>query len=300
MSRDVELADERRLRGRIMDRLALAAAESATGTLTRDQLSAFDVDGQPFRLIDRSRGIWNPRHLCATLSIVSSPDGPYADERVAEGLFRYDYRSGSDAGDNTKLRRAYELDLPLILLRKAYTGNYVPTFPVYIVADDRPGRQVYIALDESLRFLRDPMHLAPEEQRYAERVARQRLHQPAFRARVLHAYEVRCCVCSLHHGALLDAAHITPDSATGSSMGVTNGLSMCKIHHAAFDGNMLGISPDYEVHIAGRLLDEADGPMLRHGLQDMDGRRLTVPGRRSERPDRERLAERFSQFRAAA
>ena len=283
-----------------MSRLAWTVAMSATGALTRDQLSAFDLDGQPWRLIDRSRGIRNPRVLAATLSIVSSPDGPYEDEALTGGLFRYDYRSGSDAGDNTKLRRAYELDLPLILLRKISPGSYLPTFPVYIVADDRAARQVYIALDESLRFLRDPMHLNGEEQRYAQRIARQRLHQPAFRARVLQAYEIRCCICSLRHGNLLDAAHITPDAAEGSSASVTNGLSMCKIHHAAFDGNMLGISPDYEVHIAERLLDEIDGPMLQHGLKEMNGRPLTVPARPRERPDRERLAERYNSFRDAA
>src|SRR5699024_9480324 len=139
-----------------------------------------------------------------------------------------------------------------------------------------------------------------EEQRYAQRVARQRLHQPAFRARVLQAYEVRCSVCALRHGNLLDAAHITPDSAADSTTSVTNGLSMCKIHHAAFDGNMLGVSPDYEVHIAERLLDEIDGPMLQHGLKEMNGSSLTVPSRHNERPDRERLAERFGQFRDAA
>lgn len=234
------------------------------------------------------------------MSIVSSPDGPYADEAATRVPFRYDYRSGSTNGDNTKLRRAYELDLPLILLRKISTGNYLPTFPVYVVADDHIGKQVYIALDESLRFLRDPTNLSADEQRYAQRVARQRLHQPAFRARVLRAYDVRCCVCSLQHGNLLDAAHITPDSAEGSSVSVTNGLSMCKIHHAAFDGNMLGISPDYEVRIAERLLDEIDGPMLQHGLKEMNGRALTLPAKPVEHPDRQRLAARFDAFRDAA
>src|SRR5699024_11802790 len=100
-----------------MTRLSQEVAASPTGMLTRDELSSFEVDGHQWRLIDRSRGIWNPRSLSATLSIVSSPDGPYADEAVTEGLFRYDYRSGTTQGDNTKLRRAYELDLPLILLR---------------------------------------------------------------------------------------------------------------------------------------------------------------------------------------
>jgi putative restriction endonuclease len=295
----VSYEDELRLRERIMELLTLAVAVSEDGSLSRGQLEKFDVDGVEWRLIDASRGIRNPKKLEATLAIVSSPTGPYADEPLDSGLFRYDYRSGSDAGDNTKLRRAYELNLPLILFRKIATGLFTPTFPVYIVADDRAARQVYIALDESLRFLRDPMNPEPDERRYAQRVTRQRLHQPAFRARVLRAYEVHCAVCSLRHGNLLDAAHITPDAAEGGSVAVSNGLSLCKIHHAAYDDGMLGISPDYQVHIAAPLLLENGGPMLLHGIQEMNGRTIVVPKKRNERPDPDRLAERFRLFRDA-
>lgn len=59
--------------------------------------------------MDTTKGIWNPRDLNATLSIVSSPGGPYDDRDVEGGLFRYDYRIGSIERDNTKLRRAKEL-----------------------------------------------------------------------------------------------------------------------------------------------------------------------------------------------
>ena len=80
---------------------------------------------------------------------------------------------------------------------------------------------------------------------------------------------------------------------------VENGLSLCKIHHAAFDANLLGIAPGYVVHINRALMDENDGPMLRHGLQEMDSRLLNLPARASDRPAADRLAERFDEFRAA-
>jgi putative restriction endonuclease len=83
----VNVEGELRLRERIMYLLTQAGAASADGTLSRSQLSAFDVDGAPRRLIDRSRGIWNPKELLATLAIVSSPTGPYADERWAAASF---------------------------------------------------------------------------------------------------------------------------------------------------------------------------------------------------------------------
>lgn len=288
---------EQHLRERIMHALAEEAAEH--GVVTRQQLSALDVDGTPTRVIDQSRGIWNPRHLEATLAVVSSPSGPYNDEAVGDSLFRYDYRAGSVHGDNTKLRRAYELGLPIILLRKIDDGVYVPVFPVYVVDDDLSSRQFLLALDESLRFLRDPRHLSAQERRYAERIVRQRLHQPEFRGRVLRAYETRCAVCALRHGRLLDAAHIVGDGEDGGDPVVVNGLSLCKIHHAAYDSNLLGIAPDYVVHVNRELLEEQDGPMLKHGLQEMNERPLTVPSRRTHRPDRDRLAQRFEAFRAA-
>jgi len=287
------------LRERIMSRLAARVALSG-GFLSREELSAFDMGhGPPRRLIDTSKGIWNPSDLTATLSIVSSPDGPYDDRDVDGGLFRYDYRAGSIQGDNAKLRRAMELALPIILLRKIAAGVYIPIFPVYVISDDQSSRQFVVAVDEALRFLPRPEQMSEVERRYAERVTRQRLHQSMFRGMVVRAYEVRCTVCRLRHGDLLDAAHITPDADETGLAIVSNGLSLCKIHHAAYDRNLLGITPDYRVEVNRVLLLETDGPMLKHGLQEMHGTTLQLPARAKDRPDKERLAGRYELFRAS-
>jgi putative restriction endonuclease len=285
--------------------LVMAAIAERTaangGVISRAELSALLLaNGETRRVIDTSKGIWNPRDLAATLSIVSSPAGPYDDRDVDGGMFHYDYRAGSTEGDNTKLRRAFELGLPVILLRKIDNGVYVPVFPTYVVADDINNRQFVLALDESLRFLANPLSPTALEKRYAGRVVQARLHQPEFRARVIRAYHATCAICSLKHADLLDAAHIIGDGEPGGDPIVTNGLSLCKIHHAAYDRNLLGISADYTVHIDSELLDEVDGPMLRHGLQEMHGRSLILPIKRNERPDRERLSARFEQFSSLA
>jgi putative restriction endonuclease len=58
--------------------------------------------------------------------------------------------------------------------------------------------------------------------------------------------------------------------------------------------------PDYQIHLRRDILDEVDGPMLRHGLQEVHGTRLLVVPRSIEKkPNREYLAERFERFRAA-
>ncbi|KQY59482.1 restriction endonuclease [Aeromicrobium sp. Root495] len=281
-----------------MHRLSEMAAE--TGTVTREQLTAFPVADQMWKLVDQSRGIRNPRELEATLTVMSSSDGPYSDAELDGSLYRYDYRSGGDGGDNTKLRRAYELGVPIILLRKIRSKTFVPVFPVYVVGDDRDGKFFLLALDESIRFLANPQHPSEAERRYIARITRQRLHQPEFRGRVMLAYETKCAVCHLKHGRLLDAAHIIGDNEPGGEPVVQNGLALCKIHHAAYDNDLLGISPDYTVHINDDLLQERDGPMLKHGLQEMNGRDLHLPSLRLEQPDRDRLSTRFEKFQDAS
>jgi putative restriction endonuclease len=288
---------EEELRERLMRRLS-AEVDHSGGFLTRSALTSFDMgDGTYRRLVDSSKGIWNPAELSATLSIVSSPDGPYDDHDVDGGLFRYDYRAGSLGGDNIKLRRAYELGLPIILLRKIAAGVFVPVFPVYVIGDDQDRRQFIIAVDESLRMLHAPAELSGVERRYAEQITRRRLHQAMFRGMVVRAYKVRCAVCRLAHGDLLDAAHIAEDSEETGLAIVTNGLCLCKLHHAAYDRDLLGIAGDYKVQINKKLLDEVDGPMLQYGLQAMHGTTISIPATASERPDPDRLAVRFERFR---
>jgi len=134
--------------------------------------------------------------------------------------------------------------------------------------------------------------------RYAERTVLQRLHQPLFRARVLHAYENRCSVCRFRHPELLDAAHILGDAAGGEPV-VPNGIAMCKIHHAGFDHNLIGISPDHRIAVRPDVMAEIDGPTLLHAFQELDGTTIALPRERAARPDPERLAERFRIFREA-
>ncbi|WP_378732732.1 HNH endonuclease [Nocardia brasiliensis] len=290
---------ERALRLMICEHLSEVLEEQ--GALTRTELTNFSVKGEVYKLIDRNKGIWNPKQLLATLSIMSTPNSGYPDEEVGESLFAYAYREGNINGDNTKLRRAYQLDLPIILLRWIRDGVYIPVCPVYVVADDMPNRRFILALDESLRTVANPLDLKPIERVYAQRVTRQRLHQPEFRARVLLAYESRCAVCGVGHTQLLEAAHIIADGKEHGAADISNGLCLCKIHHAAYDANLLGITPGYEVRIGAKLMqDLRGGSMLKHGLQAMNGNPLALPRSKKNHPSTERLAERFTEFQAAS
>jgi putative restriction endonuclease len=78
---------------------------------------------------------------------------------------------------------------------------------------------------------------------------------------------------------------------------VSNGIPLSKIHHAAFDAHLIGIDPDYRLHVSDRLLDLNDGPML-EALKRLHGGSIYPPKRVQDRPDRDRLAQRFERFRA--
>lgn len=126
-----------------------------------------------------------------------------------------------------------------------------------------------------------------------------RLHQRTFREKVLHVYQHSCALCRLKHDSLLDAAHIIPDSEVAGKPLVSNGLSLCKLHHAAFDQNILGISPDFIAEIRSDVLNETDGPMLKHGLQEMHGVRIYLPRKQEDKPNQDALSERYNRFKRA-
>jgi putative restriction endonuclease len=59
---------------------------------------------------------------------------------------------------------------------------------------------------------------------------------------------------------LFDAAHIMMDADEQLGQPIVwNGLPLTKIHHAAFDAHLLGIGPDYRIHVSDRLLEIHDG-----------------------------------------
>jgi putative restriction endonuclease len=265
--------------------------------------------GFPFRgrrvpFLSRYKGIHRAgaQEGPAALSINTSASSPYDDEEVPDG-FLYAYRSGSiDQPDNRALRAAHTLSVPLVYFVATRPNWYKPLYPCYVVSDDSVARRVLVAPGRMVGPLdeRDPSPLEdPLERRYGVREARVRLHQARFRGRVLVAYSSKCTICRLKEGRLLDAAHIVGDLEGRGDPNVENGLSLCSIHHRAFDQDLVGIAPDYRVHISRRLLDDEDGPMLEL-LKTFHEQPIELPSRQSWRPNPERLALRFHRFNTAS
>jgi putative restriction endonuclease len=276
-------------------------------SVTRAELSGFTLDGKRIALVDRQQGIRKPQGLSAVLWILTTytrrgRQAPYNDLPGDDGMMRYKWRGlDPNHSDNRALREACRRNLPLIWFFGAAPGVYHAIYPVTLVAEEPELHQFVVNLAPDALARGPVVHALPEsaaERAYAERLTRQRLHQPIFRARVLRAYASSCAMCRLRHVELLDAAHIVPD-AGGGVPHVSNGLSLCKIHHAAYDANILGVRPDLIVVVQEAVLREKDGPMLQHGLQAMSGVELAVPMVKADRPYKAALEQRYEEFLTA-
>lgn len=252
----------------------------------------------PYKGIFRARDQQGP----AALSINTSTRSPYRDRATADGWI-YSYRAGAiDQPDNRALRAAYELQAPIVYFHATAPGYYKPLFPWFVDADDPVEREVHVTPGQVIDLGAGPTPTQiddPIERQYEFRATRTRVHQAHFRRLILPPYEKRCAICSLRQERLLDAAHIIGDLEERGEPVISNGLSLCSIHHRAFDNQLVGVSPDYEVHVSRRLLEDEDGPMLEL-LKRFHQQPLLVPKRPSARPDPERLAIRFERFRSAA
>ena len=247
--------------------------------------NGFEFQGEQIRLVG-PQGIFKPKCLELPLSITTVAGGPYTDSFRPDGLLGYRYR-GTDPRhrDNAGLRSCMQLRTPLVYLHGIGAGTYVPAWPVFIVGADDRTLTFTVAVDDALALRQlDALPAGMSVQAdseirrgYITRLARQRIHQQAFRERVLHAYREQCALCRLKHGVLLDAAHIVPDSDPEGEPVTSNGISLCKLH----------------------LLEETDGPMLKHGLQGLHHQAIIVPTREDQKPNRLALEQRYQRFKDA-
>ena len=297
------------------------------GELTSDHLATgFQVRGDRVPSVNPQRGIFKPRAMDRLLSIrtVYPRSGAkvwYDDQRkvhaqVYGGSDAVDYAfmgENPDAADNRWLREAYEEGVPILYFPGTSPGRYQALLPTYVVGWDGAGLTASLAFGEALDgadwmtgrsaeaalIARNPPEAA-SERRYGLTLVKRRLHQASFRTAVLDAYGGRCALSRLPEARLLDAAHIVADgdAALGQPV-VPNGVPLSKIHHAAFDAHLIGIDPDYRLHVSDQLMAQNDGPVL-EAIKDLRGKSIHLRGRAQDRPDRDRLAQWFELYTAAA
>jgi putative restriction endonuclease len=108
-----------------------------------------------------------------------------------------------------------------------------------------------ISLLNDLAHITDDQILAitnPEREKVVSQIVR-RYRAADFRKRVLGAYNNRCAVCGVQL-ELIDAAHIVPVVESTSTDETNNGIALCKLHHVAFDRNLISFDEHYRIELS--------------------------------------------------
>ncbi|MBF2755909.1 MAG: HNH endonuclease [Gammaproteobacteria bacterium AqS3] len=309
--------------------LELCDREPGEGVLNRNLYSnhRYHWQSQPVLLQHPQMGVTRPRQCQFPISIATSPGGGDYDDHFTDkdGVFRYSYQGRRDDSasrltrtDNTfnnGLRRLMRLRWPLIYFHGMSKGNYLAVAPVMIVDDDPISQTFGVIWGEQPEFYQGlgfpGERVAPVAGDYGlvmgipnlrrdeveRRSVKAHLAQGSFRAKILRAYKNSCALSRLSRPPLLDAVHIAPVSEDEkASYSVPNGLALSKLHHAAYDQNYLGITPDFKIKVRADLLEATDGPIFQHGIQSLHNEEILLPSRKQDLPDRDALARRYEAF----
>lgn len=267
-------------------------------------IRTFKIGEEEIYIANRARGIFKPRQMQRGILSVKSTlprvgrMQRYIDDRRGESL-SYSFQGDDPLGhDNQRMKEAFEDQTPFIYFHGVAAGKYEALWPAYAAQWLASELKVEIQIGPTVLDAVSSSVVREEERRYCTHAAQQRIHQAAFREMVLSAYGDRCSLSGLPVRALLNAAHIYPDGHINGVATVTNGIAMSTLHHAAYDGNLIGIDPDGRIDVSDRIFRQKDGPLLENGLKALRGTRMRFPEQNDLRPDRDALAFRFDEFLA--
>lgn len=160
-----------------------------------------------------------------------------------------------------------------------------------------------------LRLLQQAVHEPPSQQQVAplsterQRIITEvsRLSRAAdFRQRVLFAYGNRCALTRVQL-RLVDAAHILPVGAPGSSDHVRNGIALLPTYHRAFDAGLIYLNDQYRMMLNTAQLPALERLNLTEGIDRFRGpldQQIFLPPDPQQRPSADfiRRANRFRQI----
>ncbi|MEQ6889006.1 HNH endonuclease [Halomonas sp. CS7] len=260
-------------------------------------------------LASRAIGIFKPKQMpdgILSIKTVVPKQGRtniYADGTSDEGGFWYSLEAGGlTKSANRQLMISYERKDPIIYLIGVAPGRYFPLWPCIIDSVDTQQEICHVSMHDHTDVLRDVAEPTAAyrvdglEKRHLIREVKTRVHQAEFRARVMQAYSSRCAMTGLPVPQLLEAAHIIPDSHQASTAEVSNGVLLTGLHHRAYDAGLVGIDPNYRIHVDDALLATKDGPLL-ESVKQLHGQQISLPRNAKQRPDREALDLRYQKFR---
>ena len=126
---------------------------------------------------------------------------------------------------------------------------------------------------------------------FAQFEAENKIRKAGFRQAIMRIYKYTCSICQIHIMTLdgesvTEAAHIIPFSISKND-DVRNGISLCKLHHWAFDKGLISLNKAYKV-IVSELISERGPTEWR--LKTLQGKEILLPDHKELYPAQDALA----------
>lgn len=129
------------------------------------------------------------------------------------------------------------------------------------------------------------------EKQVEQNVEKNPTRSTAFRREIMKMYNYTCAVCKLRVVTMdgesaTEAAHIIPFSKVKND-DVRNGISLCKLHHWAFDRGLISLNKSYRVIVSTLISEEGPTDWM---LNSMRKKRILLPKHKLLYPDQDALA----------
>jgi putative restriction endonuclease len=199
--------------------------------------------------------------------------------------------------DNRLLRDAMQKQIPIIYFLATSPGRYQPIIPTFIAGWHPERLRVDLAFGAIVGASAQATLPASPERRYALREIKARF-APSIVSRC-RPERLKRSLCDLPSARAAAARCRSHHHRCGRAIRTAGDLEWPAADQN-FDAHLIGVDPDYRIHVSDRLLEIHDGPFLELGLKGIAGTSIKLPRRSDDRPDRDRLARRFEEFKKAA
>lgn len=169
------------------------------------------------------------------------------------------------------------------------------------------GRKVYEFKIQKLQFENPEIILKEQEELVNEAISSEpvlteirdtkqtyrkiKVRSAAFKTKIKELYEDSCAVCGIRRynkaqNPEVEAAHIYPVEKNGTD-DLRNGLSLCKLHHWAFDGGLFVIEDNFEIKVLPEILNDQNY----EEIYRFDGKKINLPKNKEIVPNKLYLSE---------
>ena len=173
------------------------------------------------------------------------------------------------------------------ILRKTLIDKYLPHRLNEIQRIISEEQQISGFSQELLNYVQHEFSIELDEPIESDK----KIREPGFRRAIMRIYDYTCVVCNLqiltlNGESVTEAAHIIPFTNSNND-DVRNGISLCKLHHWAFDRFLFSVDESYYVTVSDLMTE--NGP-AEWKLASLDGTGILLPEQQELYPAKEAFA----------